>query len=125
MKAFIGTVILIIILAAVYKNKHKKVTSSSGDQSTTSASEIAENVRKAIGFSFYIDTYAGEAEIEIENVYPYEGAIMVEYKVYEGDLELGKTFLKAAEKEIRSRARGHQGKYEIRTKCKEFNGEML
>lgn len=126
MKALIGTVILILILSAVYKNRQKKSgISSSGDQSTTSIDEIAENVRKAIGMEFSVDTFGGDAEILISDVYSYEGDIMVEYKIYEGDLENGKSLFKAADKEIRARAKGHQGKFLIRTRCIEFDGETL
>ena len=121
MKAFIGTVILILILSSIYKkNQKKKGISSDSDQSTTSIDEIAKNVANAIGSSFYIDIFAGDANVEID-----EGAIMVHYKIIDGDLEFGKSFLKAAENEIRSRAQGHQGKFQLRTLCVEFNGEAL
>lgn len=126
MKALLGFVILILILSSVYKNKQNKSgMSSAGDQSDTPITEIAENVRKAIGLSIPIDTFSGNAEVMISDVYPFEGAIMVTYKIYEGDLEVGKSLLKAAEREIRARARGHQGKYMVRTRCIEFNGEQL
>ena len=51
------------------------------------------------GISFYIEIFAGEAYVEIVDVSPYEGAIMVMYKITDADLEFGKSFLKAAEKE--------------------------
>lgn len=128
MKFLLGIIIIIIIGTVIYRKKHKpQRISSKNDQSisTITLDEIASDVSRAVGHSFSVNTFFAEGEIEISSVFPYEGYVMVYYKVTKGNLEDGESILKAAEKEIRERAKGHQGKYLVRTRCIEFNGEKL